>query len=247
MAIYNVFLSLDFGTESHSFVDSVSEVPEDEALMRLKLQPEGDLFPCCDGTEEISQSSSNDTPAPERTVCQPCSTGSHLVPNTREEEDSDEEVVSSEVAEGLGEGESEQEDESQEEVLEEEEQEGADEEDAGDVDSEETETKEEGVEEEEPQEHEDDRVEGGTIKSDTSSGKLMADAAPVDETEATAGTKVSVEDRILAAEETDVAQTKKVKKVVEKLADPPAERESVSEEPVRKSSVKGTRRQCVNV
>lgn len=87
----------------------MSEVPEDEALVRLQLQPEADMFPCCDGTEEISQSSSNDTPAPERTVCQPCSSGSKLVPPTRgdgtsEEEDSDnDEMVSSEAAEGLSE------------------------------------------------------------------------------------------------------------------------------------------------
>ncbi|XP_036376715.1 sarcalumenin-like [Megalops cyprinoides] len=47
---------------------------EDEPLVRLQLQqPEGQpLFPCpCDGGEDRSQSS-NDTPAPERGVCQPC-------------------------------------------------------------------------------------------------------------------------------------------------------------------------------
>ncbi|XP_034397122.1 sarcalumenin [Cyclopterus lumpus] len=48
---------------------------DEDPLVRLQLQqPEGDLFSCgCDTTEEhASQSSSNDTPAPERTICQPC-------------------------------------------------------------------------------------------------------------------------------------------------------------------------------
>lgn len=212
----------------------MSEVPEDEALMRLKMQPEGNLFPCCDGTEEISQSSSNDTPAPERTVCQPCSTGSQLVPPTREEDDDEEEdVVSSEVAEGLG--------ESQEEVMEDEEQ---DEEDA--VKAVEVEAI--------------DVLGKEAIKSHTILGNLMAESAPVDESEAPANTKVSVEDTILAAGEQDVSQTKKVEKVVEQLTisevvqetggeastDPAAEKaqpvakKSVSEEPAHKSVVKGT-------
>ncbi|KAM4584413.1 uncharacterized protein PAE49_003972 [Odontesthes bonariensis] len=50
-------------------------VHDEEPLMHLQLQQsEGDLFSCsCDTTEEhASQSSSNDTPAPERAVCQPC-------------------------------------------------------------------------------------------------------------------------------------------------------------------------------
>ncbi|KAF3687402.1 Sarcalumenin Precursor [Channa argus] len=52
-----------------------SSINDEEPLVRLQLQqPEGDLFSCgCDSTEEhTSQSSSNDTPAPERTMCQPC-------------------------------------------------------------------------------------------------------------------------------------------------------------------------------
>lgn len=224
---YTIFLSLDLIHGSPPFLDSVSEVPEDEALIHLKLQPEGDLFPCCDGTEEISQSSSNDTPAPERTVCQPCSTGSHLVPSTREEEDNEEGVISSER-------DSEQEDESQEEVSEDEEQE----EQVKNVADAEAETSEKGVEAEEPQ------------KLVPISRKLMADAAPMEK--APAGTKVSVDDTILAAEpEPDVAQTKKVEKVVEKMTvaekEQPVVKESVSDEPVRKSSMKGTRFQCINV
>ncbi|KAK5866238.1 hypothetical protein PBY51_020444 [Eleginops maclovinus] len=52
-----------------------STVHNEEPLVHLQLQhPEGDLFSCgCDTTEEHgSQSSSNDTPAPERALCQPC-------------------------------------------------------------------------------------------------------------------------------------------------------------------------------
>ncbi|XP_006790850.1 sarcalumenin-like isoform X3 [Neolamprologus brichardi] len=52
-----------------------SSVQDEDPRMRLKLQrPEGDLFSCgCDTSEEhSSQSSSNDTPAPERAVCHPC-------------------------------------------------------------------------------------------------------------------------------------------------------------------------------
>lgn len=203
--------------------------------MRLKLQPEGELFPCCDGTEEISQSSSNDTPAPERTVCQPCSTGSQLVPPTRAEEDNEKEVLSSEVAEGLSEGGSEQEDESQEEVSEDEEQEKQvknDEQEETDVEgvghsdsTEEASEDAETVEEENNNDAEEAEEPRETIKS----GKLIADAAPVDES------KVSVEKIFIAADEPDVAKTKKVEKAGEKLPDP------VPEEPVRKSSVKGTR------
>ncbi|KAL6110342.1 srl [Pungitius sinensis] len=50
-------------------------VHDEDPLVHLQLQqPEGDPFSCgCDGTEEhASQSSSNDTPAPERAICQPC-------------------------------------------------------------------------------------------------------------------------------------------------------------------------------
>uniref|UniRef100_A0A3Q1CPT5 Sarcalumenin n=1 Tax=Amphiprion ocellaris TaxID=80972 RepID=A0A3Q1CPT5_AMPOC len=58
-----------------------SSVHDEEPLMQLQLQqPEGDLFSCgCDTTEDHgSQSSSNDTPAPERAMCQPCKPLSHL-------------------------------------------------------------------------------------------------------------------------------------------------------------------------
>ncbi|XP_043970436.1 sarcalumenin-like isoform X1 [Gambusia affinis] len=50
-----------------------SSVHEEEHRMRLQLQqPDGDLFPCGCDTTDASQTSSNDTPAPERAVCHPC-------------------------------------------------------------------------------------------------------------------------------------------------------------------------------
>ncbi|XP_069386920.1 LOW QUALITY PROTEIN: sarcalumenin [Paralichthys olivaceus] len=72
-------------------------------------QPEGDLFSCrCDTTEEhSSQSSSNDTPAPERAMCQPCSPPPVL--GTKEEEPTstpeheEEEVASTEEVASDGE------------------------------------------------------------------------------------------------------------------------------------------------
>ncbi|XP_051979583.1 sarcalumenin-like [Xyrauchen texanus] len=71
---------------------------ETEPLVPLQLKPEGELFACCDGTEEISQSSSNDTPAPERPVCQTCTTGAHIDTTADEVSSSEEEeeVVSEE-------------------------------------------------------------------------------------------------------------------------------------------------------
>ncbi|XP_061535751.1 uncharacterized protein LOC133404133 isoform X2 [Phycodurus eques] len=53
-----------------------SSIPNEEPLVSLRLQEhERNLFSCgCGTTEEHpSQSSSNDTPAPERPTCQPCS------------------------------------------------------------------------------------------------------------------------------------------------------------------------------
>ncbi|XP_071360766.1 sarcalumenin-like [Trachinotus anak] len=108
-------------------------IHDEEPLVRLQLQqPEGDLFSCrCDTTEEhSSQSSSNDTPAPERTMCQPCKTPSALSADaeveepasTSEHEEQEEEAASAE--EVASEGEEEQEEAaSQEEVVEEEEEE----------------------------------------------------------------------------------------------------------------------------
>ncbi|XP_051550127.1 sarcalumenin-like [Myxocyprinus asiaticus] len=114
-------------------------VSETEPLVPLQLKPEGELFACCDGTEEISQSSSNDTPAPERPVCQPCTTGAHIDTTADEvssSEEEEEEVVSEEKAAELIEDET-----SYEEIFEEEAQEE-------EVELEEEETSEEMVEEE---------------------------------------------------------------------------------------------------
>ncbi|XP_056135705.1 fibrous sheath CABYR-binding protein-like [Lampris incognitus] len=75
--------------------------------MHLQLQkPEGDLFACgCPPTEEhTGQSSSNDTPAPERSLCQPCGTPTGLDSTTEdgaaaaEESPITEEEVSAEEA-----------------------------------------------------------------------------------------------------------------------------------------------------
>ncbi|KAM9313995.1 sarcalumenin [Pholidichthys leucotaenia] len=76
-----------------------SSVHDEEPLMHLQLQqPEGDLYSCgCDTTEEhASQSISNDTPAPERAVCQPCKPSSNLdtdevEPSSSSEHDKEEE------------------------------------------------------------------------------------------------------------------------------------------------------------
>ncbi|KAG7223726.1 hypothetical protein INR49_015356 [Caranx melampygus] len=105
-------------------------IHDEEPLVRLQLQqPEGDLFSCrCDTTEEhSSQTSSNDTPAPERAMCQPCKTTSPLSADTEEEEpasSSEQEEKSTSTEEVASEGEEEQEETAtQEEVVEEDEEE----------------------------------------------------------------------------------------------------------------------------
>ncbi|XP_062420673.1 sarcalumenin-like [Pungitius pungitius] len=100
-------------------------VHDEDSLVHLQLQqPEGDPFSCgCDGTEEhASQSSSNDTPAPERAICQPCKppsavdteADSALTSEHEEEEDAPTEEIT-------GDGEKEALPVSQEELEEEEE------------------------------------------------------------------------------------------------------------------------------
>ncbi|XP_056615712.1 titin-like [Triplophysa dalaica] len=76
---------------------------EAEQLVPLQLKPEGELFTSCDGREDISQSSSNDTPAPKRPVCQPCSPVEHGDTTTEQDSSNEEEVVSKEKAEQLSE------------------------------------------------------------------------------------------------------------------------------------------------
>ncbi|XP_067252465.1 sarcalumenin-like isoform X1 [Chanodichthys erythropterus] len=94
---------------------------ETDPLVPLQLKSEGALFNCCDGTEDISQSSSNDTPAPNRPVCQPCGTGAHIdtaAEDVSSNEDEEDDVISEEKSEELS-----QEEASSEEIFEEEVQE----------------------------------------------------------------------------------------------------------------------------
>ncbi|XP_026871213.2 sarcalumenin-like isoform X1 [Electrophorus electricus] len=105
--------------------ESVSEVSDDELLVRLQLQSESNMFPCCDGTEEISQSSSNDTPAPERTVCTPCTSNPAIT--GKEEEGEGVSAEAGESEEGYDQDDRQQEgeleDKEQEELLGDEEEE----------------------------------------------------------------------------------------------------------------------------
>ncbi|XP_041960462.1 protein P200-like isoform X4 [Alosa sapidissima] len=206
--------------------DAVAEVVspvEDEALVQLKLQPEGDLFPCgCDPTEELSPSTSNDTPAPER-VCQPCSSGPSLGAVPVEQEEEEEEVVNSaeEAAapegDAVSEEEEEEEESSQEEAAEEagEEEEGeevanaepaeeetggveesVDEEAAEEVSSEETsEAEEEATEAEESAEEQEtvEEVEGETASEEAMEGSDEEPAAEEEE-QAAAETGEAVEE-----------------------------------------------------
>ncbi|KAM6942298.1 uncharacterized protein PEZ65_004159 isoform 13-T13 [Lycodopsis pacificus] len=106
-------------------------IHDEDPLVRLQLQqPEGDLFSCgCDTTEEpASQSSSNDTPAPERAICQPCKPPSAVdtaedSASTSEHDEEEEKAASVEGDASTEEitGDGEEEAASQEEVEEEEE------------------------------------------------------------------------------------------------------------------------------
>ncbi|XP_052447139.1 sarcalumenin-like isoform X2 [Carassius gibelio] len=95
---------------------------ESEPLVPFQLKSEGELFNCCDGTEDLSQSSSNDTPAPNRPVCQPCGTGAHIDTTAEDvsSEDQEEEVASEEKSEELNQGETSSEEIFEEEAAEEE-------------------------------------------------------------------------------------------------------------------------------
>ncbi|XP_016298322.1 sarcalumenin-like isoform X1 [Sinocyclocheilus anshuiensis] len=107
---------------------SITQLPkyavdsETEPLVPFQLKSEGELFNCCDGTEDISQSSSNDTPAPNRPVCQPCGTGAQIDTTAEDvssnEDEEEKEVASEEKSEELS-----QEETSSEEIIEEEAQE----------------------------------------------------------------------------------------------------------------------------
>ncbi|XP_029943331.1 sarcalumenin-like [Salarias fasciatus] len=123
-----------------------SSAPDEEPLVQLQLQqPEGDLFSCgCDAPEEhASQSSSNDTPAPERAVCQPCkppAAGEDVPSSSSEQEEEEEEEEEEEgvllpgddaAAEEVAGEEEEEEGEGNEEVTSEEEPEAEPEEEEG--------------------------------------------------------------------------------------------------------------------
>ncbi|AWP05990.1 putative sarcalumenin-like [Scophthalmus maximus] len=133
-------MSVGFVGTTEKGYDLLAEasIHDEEPLVRLQLQqPEGDLFSCgCDTTEEhSSQSSSNDTPAPERAVCQPCTPppalstdaeekeepASTLEHGEEEEEEEEEEAAFTEKVASDGEEEKE-EAPSQERVVEEEEE-----------------------------------------------------------------------------------------------------------------------------
>nr|XP_033480541.1 sarcalumenin-like isoform X1 [Epinephelus lanceolatus] len=145
-----------------------SSIQDEEPLVRLQLQqPEGDLFSCgCDATEEpASQSSSNDTPAPERAMCQPCKPPSVL--DSEEEPASSSEDASAEDV--TSDGEEDQEEEASQEEVEEEvltsEEEAAEEAEDDSVDEEEvagvvasSEEEEEKVAEVEEEVHEEEEI-----------------------------------------------------------------------------------------
>ncbi|XP_017281161.1 sarcalumenin isoform X2 [Kryptolebias marmoratus] len=165
---------------------------DEEPLMRLQLQqPEGDLFSCGCDTTDASQSSSNDTPAPERAVCQPCKSKEELaVPSEREEEDD----FSAEVF--VSEGEDQEVTEGDEEVASEEQTEAEDESLEKEVSEEEESLAEAELEEKEPEES----------ASDEEPVEESEDDDPQEETVATEE-QVTVENVLqeaTAAEEEDV-------------------------------------------
>ncbi|XP_072240592.1 uncharacterized protein [Leuresthes tenuis] len=198
-------------------------VHDEEPLMHLQLQQsEGDLFSCsCDTTEEhASQSSSNDTPAPERAVCQPCKPLSAaeeepatLSEHEEEEAPPSEDDSSAEVVAT---------DEDQEEVVEEDEEvtseekaEAEPEEDSledqsreGEVSEEEAIPEEEGDSFSETEEEEEEVVEGEgeEVEELTQVEEVfLSQEADVEQEEAAAGEE-AVEELEDAQEETEVAE-----------------------------------------
>uniref|UniRef100_A0A672HXQ4 Sarcalumenin n=1 Tax=Salarias fasciatus TaxID=181472 RepID=A0A672HXQ4_SALFA len=180
-----------------------SSAPDDEPLVQLQLQqPEGDLFSCgCDAPEEhASQSSSNDTPAPERAVCQPCkppAAGEDVPSSSSEQEEEEEEEEEEEgvllpgddaAAEEVAGEEEEEEGEGNEEVTSEEEPEAEPEEEEGEgaeeaespPDEEEAAEVEEGEEEEEEEvtevEAEEEEAAAGEEPAEESEEEEVAEA-----------------------------------------------------------------------
>ncbi|XP_062243859.1 myosin-14-like [Platichthys flesus] len=185
-----------------------ASIHDEESLVHLQLQqPEGDLFSCgCDTTEEhSSQSSSNDTPAPERAMCQPCSpppvlgTKEDEPTSTQEHEEEEEEAASiEEVASD------EQEEASPQERVEEEEEEVMSKEAAEEEQQEAESSEDQSVEQEKEaeaassEEEEEKTMEG----EDEAEDELSHEGAEVTEPQE----EVAKEEEEAAAEETETQE-----------------------------------------
>ncbi|CAN9510084.1 unnamed protein product [Ophioblennius macclurei] len=199
-----------------------SSVTDEEPLVHLQLQqPEEDLFSCgCDSTEEhATQSSSNDTPAPERAVCQPCKPPSagdaeEVTASSSEEEEEEEE-------EGVllpGDDASTEEVASEEEEEEEEEEGGENEE----VTSEEE-------PEEEASEEEGDEAEEAASPQDEEESAAIEEGEEEDEEEEEEATEVEAEEEESAPEEEVVESEDAEEEEEEEESDPEPEPEELLE------------------
>ncbi|XP_070841435.1 uncharacterized protein [Chaetodon trifascialis] len=203
-----------------------SSIHDEEPLVHLQLQqPEGDLFSCrCDTTEEhTSQSSSNDTPAPERAMCQPCTKPESALEaeeepaSTSEHEEEEEEEAApveedTSTVEVTSDGEEAQEEEASQEEVEEEE-----------VTSEE-ETEAEPVEEAESEESQ--SVEDEEVAEEAASSEEEDEVAEVEEEEEkTEETEEEAEEE-LSYEEEEVIEPQEE---VEEEEEPTAEAEETVE------------------
>ncbi|KAF7653337.1 hypothetical protein LDENG_00084180 [Lucifuga dentata] len=213
-----------------------ASMQDEEPLVRLQIQqPEEDVFSCgCDPTEEhASLSSSNDTPAPERTMCQPCKP-----PSALEEEDAPTEKDVS-IEEVIGD---EEEDEDEVEASQEEE----------DVISEE-EIEAELVEEAESLEEQSDEKEEAEAIASSEEEEEEEEVAEVEEETATMEEKLKEEDEVdetfeetededtqedtkptEAAEEEEEAAGDEIAEEEEEVADKEVAEEEVAEEEVAK-------------
>ncbi|KAF4097820.1 sarcalumenin isoform X2 [Onychostoma macrolepis] len=203
---------------------------ETEPIVPFQLKSEGKLFNCCDGTEDISQSSSNDTPAPNRPVCQPCGTGAHI-DTTAEDVSSneEEEVVSEEKSEELN-----QEETSSEEIFEKE----AQEEEAEVELDESNEAAEEEVLEEARGDMKEEEI--SEVDSDVESQMVVEESVEEDDEEdSQTDEEVVEEEEVLqtedeAGEEEELAQTEEDEEISQ--TEDQAEAVSQPEEPVEEKS-----------
>ncbi|XP_075903927.1 uncharacterized protein LOC142902599 isoform X2 [Nelusetta ayraudi] len=169
-----------------------SSVHDEEPLVRLQLQqPEGALFACgcSDATEEhAAQSSSNDTPAPERAVCQPCTKPEPASEQEEEEEEEEEEVTAGELV-GDGGDELEEVQSQEEEVVtpeqqqQEEEEEEEEEAEAAGEEAVESEEKEQEAEEEEEETSQEEEEEGDHHEEVVEEEESTAEASQEETTE----------------------------------------------------------------